>query len=158
MSYPFGKGIYFTDCFSAAAIKAIGPQQQAMNNSQRCFVFLSEVALGDIFKTREAFKIKGSAPIYNHSVQSIGEFMPEMTRVKDMNGEGPKFRPTQETLTTPKPLFLNTGKMVPTEDLPISSGQAIPSKVNEFIVFDDAQVRLRYLFDCEVVFKTSKAL
>lgn len=45
--YMFGKGIYFTDCVSKAALQSLSGNKKASN---RCFMILSEVALGDMHK------------------------------------------------------------------------------------------------------------
>ena len=45
----FGKGIYFTDCFSKALIQC-GPGKAAASGANSVYVVLSEVALGDMHK------------------------------------------------------------------------------------------------------------
>ena len=43
----FGKGTYFTDCASKAAFQSLPTQKKTSN---RCFMVLAEVALGDMHK------------------------------------------------------------------------------------------------------------
>lgn len=61
----------------------------------------------------------------------------------------PDFLPNQSTYDQPNALFLNTGKMSANTDLeqmPVNTN--LPDlKFNEYVVFDDSQVKMRYLVD-----------
>ena len=54
------------------------------------------------------------------------------------------FLPSEMTICSPDALFFNTGKLGPNQDLNEATN-AIEAKFNEFVVYDEAQVRLRYL-------------
>ena len=112
--YMFGKGIYFTDCFSKAAMQAMSQKPAQVS---RAFVLLSEVALGDMHKAFAPHQFKRSAPMFCHSVYGVGLSKPKQIAIKDVCQPGPEFNPNQLTFDKPNALFLNTGKMSTNTDL-----------------------------------------
>jgi hypothetical protein len=61
------------------------------------------------------------------------------------------FKVSNENLRSPGVLFFNTGEIRSSpeiSDLPI--GQGVPDlKLNDFVCYDEAQVKLRYAVFCE---------
>lgn len=69
--------------------------------------------------------------------------------------------PSQSTFDTPEALFLHTGKLQKNADLDEASAQnmiggsanldGLPDlKYNQYVVYDEAQIRMRYLLQCQV--------
>ncbi len=54
------------------------------------------------------------------------------------------FLPSEMTVCSPDAMFFNTGKLGQNQDLNDAS-QAIEAKFNEFVVYDESQVKMRYL-------------
>jgi len=158
----FGKGVYFTDCFSKAVIQCNPVKSASSSDSKTVYVILSEVALGDMHKAFAPHQFKRSAPQFCHSVYGVGLQKPANTGIKDLNQPGPDFAPNPETFDKPQALFLNTGKMQANTDLEeveknvIGSsnnilGDGMPDlKFNDFVVFDEAQIKMRYLVECVI--------
>ena len=94
--YMFGKGIYFTDCFSRAATQCVGMRGSATKDA-RCFMLLSEVALGDMHKAFSPYQFKKSAPMYCHSVHGVGLQKPNHIGIRDLCQPGPEFYPNELT-------------------------------------------------------------
>lgn len=92
--YMFGKGIYFTDCFSKAALQSLGPAKKIANTSHRSFILLSEVALGDMHRAYAPHQFKRSAPMFCHSVYGVGLQKPEQLGIKDLCQPAPQFLPS----------------------------------------------------------------
>jgi hypothetical protein len=142
----FGKGIYFTDCVSKAALQSLPTNKKATN---RCFMILSEVALGDMHKAYAPYQFKRSAPMYCHSVYGVGQQRPKQIGIKDLCQPGPDFQPNEATYATPNALFFNTGKIATNTEL---EGHTTPDlKLNDYVVYDEAQVKMRYMVDCEII-------
>ena len=83
---------------------------------------------------------------FNHSIYGVGQLKPKLVGIKDMN-RGQKednFLPSEMTICSPDALFFNTGKLGPNQDLS-EAVNAIEAKFNEFVIYDEAQARLRYL-------------
>jgi hypothetical protein len=56
--------------------------------------------------------------------------------------------PSEMTICTPEALFFNTAKLGPNPDLAdVVSDPNEVQKFNEFIVYDQAQVKMRYLVE-----------
>lgn len=87
-------------------------------------------------------------PIYYHSVYGVGQQKPSISGLKDINS--PEFKVDQATITTPAPLFFQTGALKANpelQDLPVGTG--VPDlKLNDFVCYDQAQVRLKYAVFC----------
>ena len=84
-----------------------------------------------------------------HSVYGVGQQRPKQSGIKDLCQPGPEFLPNEQTYDKPNALFLNTGKMAENTEL---EGQPTPDlKLNDYVVYDEAQVKMRYMVDCEVV-------
>ena len=124
------------------------------------YVILSEVALGDMHKAFAPHQFKRSAPNFCHSVYGVGLQKPSNNGIKDLNQPGPDFAPSQSTFDTPEALFLNTGKLAANTDLETMDRNVIGGsanvdempdlKYNEYVVFDEAQIKMRYLVECQI--------
>ena len=83
---------------------------------------------------------------YHHSVYGVGQLKPKLIGIKDVYRgliEG-NFLPSEMTVCSSDALFFNTGKLGPNQDL-MEATQAIEAKFNEFVVYDESQVKMRYL-------------
>ena len=78
--YMFGKGIYFTDCSSKAALQSFSKK----DGQQRIFLILSEVALGDMHKAYAPHVFNRSAPSYCHSVMGVAQNKPKQSGIRDL--------------------------------------------------------------------------
>lgn len=61
--------------------------------------------------------------------------------------------PSEVSVCSPHALFFNTGKLVANPDISDLGSGLITSdlKFNDFVIYDESQVRLRYLVQCECV-------
>lgn len=118
-------------------------------------MILAEVALGDMHKAFAPHPFKKSAPIYCHSVHGVGQQKPNHVGIRDLRQPGPNFYPSELTYDKPNALFLNTGKIERNSDLDeLKPGQNPPDlKLNDYVVYDESQVRMRYLVDFDIVYK-----
>jgi hypothetical protein len=86
--------------------------------------------------------------MYYHSVYGVGQMKPKLIGIKDVRRgikEG-NFLPNELTVCSPEAVFLNTGKLGPNPDLNSESeADMTDQKFNEFVVYDEAQVKLSYL-------------
>ena len=102
--FMFGKGIYFSDCFSKAMLQcglSNGSSDDHDGSPQVAYVLLAEVALGDMHKQFSPHQFKRSAPNYCHSVYGVGQQKPAPSGVKDLMQNGPDFSPDIATFSTP---------------------------------------------------------
>lgn len=120
--YMFGKGIYFTDVVS----KAAGYCHASSENNEGLLV-LCEVALGNMY---QVFKTKGfkKPPKYYHSVYGVGRMHPDPKR---------KIQGADNVIS-------NLGSIINNEEL---ENNRMESDLiyNEYIVYDVAQVWMKYL-------------
>lgn len=116
--YMFGKGVYFADMCSKSANYCF----PNINNSTG-LLLLCEVALGNSLELQHA-KMVDKLPKGFHSVKGCGKIYPN----------------PDETVTSEDGLSIPSG--MPVEDLSIESSLLY----NEYIVYDTAQIRAKYLF------------
>ncbi|XP_012586323.1 PREDICTED: poly [ADP-ribose] polymerase 1 [Condylura cristata] len=124
--YMFGKGIYFADMVSKSANYCHTSQGDPIG-----LILLGEVALGNMYELKHASHIS-KLPKGKHSVKGLGKTTPDPSASVTMDGV----------------------------EVPLGTG--IPSGVNdtcllynEYIVYDIAQVNLKYLLKLKFNFKTS---
>uniref|UniRef100_UPI00109F0920 LOW QUALITY PROTEIN: poly [ADP-ribose] polymerase 1 n=1 Tax=Podarcis muralis TaxID=64176 RepID=UPI00109F0920 len=124
--YMFGKGIYFADMVSKSANYCHTSQTDPIG-----LILLGEVALGNMYELKNASHIT-KLPKGKHSVKGLGKTAPDPTATTSLNGV----------------------------EVPLGNG--IPSGVsntcllyNEYIVYDTAQVNLKYLLKLKFNYKTS---
>ncbi|XP_036133329.1 poly [ADP-ribose] polymerase 1 isoform X2 [Molossus molossus] len=124
--YMFGKGIYFADMVSKSANYCHTSQGDPVG-----LILLGEVALGNMYELKHALHIS-KLPKGKHSVKGLGKTTPD-----------PSASTTLDGVEVP----LGTG---------ISSGVNDTCLLyNEYIVYDTAQVNLKYLLKLKFNFKTS---
>ncbi|KAF6073568.1 poly(ADP-ribose) polymerase 1 [Phyllostomus discolor] len=124
--YMFGKGIYFADMVSKSANYCHTSQGDPIG-----LVLLGEVALGNMYELKHALHIN-KLPKGKHSVKGLGKTAPDPSASVALDG-----------VEVP----LGTG---------ISSGVSDTCLLyNEYIVYDTAQVNLKYLLKLKFNFKTS---
>ncbi|KAB0344398.1 hypothetical protein FD754_021324 [Muntiacus muntjak] len=124
--YMFGKGIYFADMVSKSANYCHTSQGDPIG-----LILLGEVALGNMYELKHASHIS-KLPKGKHSVKGLGKTTPDPSASITMDG-----------VEVP----LGTG---------ISSGVNDTCLLyNEYIVYDIAQVHLKYLLKLKFNFKTS---
>lgn len=124
--YMFGKGIYFADMVSKSANYCHTSQGDPVG-----LILLGEVALGNMHELKHAAHIS-KLPKGKHSVKGLGKTTPDPSASISMDGV----------------------------EVPLGTG--IPSGVNdtcllynEYIIYDIAQVNLKYLLKLKFNFKTS---
>ncbi|UJR15954.1 hypothetical protein I4U23_002874 [Adineta vaga] len=125
----FGKGIYTADTF----VKSLGycsGVKQSDGNGERCFMILCEVALG---KTKEL----GFDNIDNDLNKPL-----DTTQYQSCKGVGRSIPDPQYTITRNYGVRLPLGKLI---NNPECKGRFYSLNYNEYIVYDELQVALRYL-------------
>lgn len=122
--YMFGKGIYFSDMVSKSANYCF-PE----TNNNIGLLLLSEVALGNMYELTEAEFIE-KLPNGKHSVKGLGKTAPDPTKSKT----------------------IEDGVIVPC-GTPVPTGVKKTTLLyNEYIVYDPAQVNIRYMIKVEFLF------
>ncbi|XP_070584140.1 poly [ADP-ribose] polymerase 1 [Erythrolamprus reginae] len=124
--YMFGKGIYFADMVSKSANYCHTSYVDPVG-----LLLLGEVALGNMFELKNASHIT-KLPKGKHSVKGLGKTAPDPKATVPLDGA----------------------------DVPL--GKGIPSGIsntslmyNEYIVYDIAQVKLKYLLKLKFNYKTT---
>ncbi|XP_061654502.1 poly [ADP-ribose] polymerase 2 isoform X3 [Phyllopteryx taeniolatus] len=123
--YMFGKGIYFADMSSKSANYCF-----ARNHNQVGLLLLCEVALGDSNELLDADYNASSLPAGKHSTKGIGR-----------TGPDPQNFVTLNDVTVP----MGPGVKMTPRTAGSSMGGTYSLLYNEFIVYNPAQTRMRYL-------------
>lgn len=118
--YMFGKGIYFADMSSKSANYCFANQQNNVG-----LLLLCEVALGDCNELLDADYEANNLPAGKHSTKGLGR-----------TGPDPKNSVTLDGMTVPMGPGVSTGA---------SNNKGYSLLYNEFIVYNPAQARMRYL-------------
>uniref|UniRef100_A0A3Q0S7H7 Poly [ADP-ribose] polymerase n=1 Tax=Amphilophus citrinellus TaxID=61819 RepID=A0A3Q0S7H7_AMPCI len=118
--YMFGKGIYFADMSSKSANYCFANQSNDVG-----LLLLCEVALGDSNELLDADYEAGNMPAGKHSTKGLGQ-----------TGPDPKNSATLDGVTVPMGPGLKTG---------VGKSNSYSLLYNEFIVYNPAQIRMRYL-------------
>lgn len=118
--YMFGKGIYFADMSSKSANYCFATQSNHVG-----LLLLCEVALGDCNELLDADYEAHKLPAGKHSTKGVGQ-----------TGPDPKNAVTLDGMTVPMGPGVKTGVCNP-------NGYSL--LYNEFIVYNPAQTRMRYL-------------
>lgn len=118
--YMFGKGIYFADMVSKSANYCYTSHEQSTG-----LLLLCEVALGEMYERIAADHIT-VLPTGKHSVMGCGATAPDPA----------------ERLVLPDGVIVPLGRGVPS---PAKKRQDLQLRYNEYIVYDPAQVRIRFL-------------
>uniref|UniRef100_A0A3Q3B584 Poly [ADP-ribose] polymerase n=1 Tax=Kryptolebias marmoratus TaxID=37003 RepID=A0A3Q3B584_KRYMA len=118
--YMFGKGIYFADMSSKSANYCFANQSNHVG-----LLLLCEVALGDCNELLDADYEANNLPAGKHSTKGLGQTGPDPRNAVQLNGAAVPMGPAVKT---------GAGK---------TNGYSL--LYNEFIVYNPAQVRMRYL-------------
>lgn len=118
--YMFGKGIYFADMSSKSANYCFANQ-----NNNVGLLLLCEVALGESNELLDADYEANNLPAGKHSTKGLGQ-----------TGPDPKNSVTLDGVTVPMGPGVKTG---------VGKSNAYSLLYNEFIVYNPAQTRMRYL-------------
>ncbi|KAM4727595.1 poly [ADP-ribose] polymerase 2 [Anableps anableps] len=118
--YMFGKGIYFADMSSKSANYCFARQNHHVG-----LLLLSEVALGDCNELLDADYEAHKLPPGKHSTKGLGQTGPDPKNAIMLNGA-----------TVPMGPGVKTG---------VSNPSGYSLLYNEFIVYNPAQTRMRYL-------------
>ncbi|XP_075954152.1 poly [ADP-ribose] polymerase 2 [Anarhichas minor] len=118
--YMFGKGIYFSDMSSKSANYCFATQ-----NNHVGLLLLSEVALGDCNELLDADYEANNLPAGKHSTKGLGQ-----------TGPNPKNAVNLDGVTVPMGPAVKTG---------VGKNSCYSLLYNEFIVYNPAQTRMRYL-------------
>lgn len=123
--YMFGKGVYFADMSSKSANYCFTSRESSTG-----ILLLCEVALGEMNEKLHADYYAGNLPPGKHSTKGIGRFAPSPANaVKLDDGVTVPMGPGGPTATSCTLLY------------------------NEFIVYDVAQIRVRYLLRTKFNYK-----
>lgn len=151
----FGKGIYLTDCFSRAASQchdanSLSQSADGAAEAKLGLVFLVEVALGDMHWAYAPDPLMKMPPMA-HSVYGIGAQKPDIRGLIDLRSTKANFQVDENATDMKSQLFFNTGKMRPNPDMTAEHAQESTSeqRFNDYVVFDEAQVKLKYAVLCE---------
>ncbi|XP_051881055.1 poly [ADP-ribose] polymerase 1 isoform X2 [Pristis pectinata] len=124
--YMFGKGVYFADMVSKSANYCHTSQAEPVG-----LVLLAEVALGNMYELKRANHIT-KLPKGKHSVKGVGKTAPDPSATIKLDGvEVPLGKGVQTSVSDSSLLY------------------------NEYIVYDVAQVNLKYLLQLNFKYKTS---
>ncbi|XP_049888598.1 poly [ADP-ribose] polymerase 2 [Epinephelus moara] len=118
--YMFGKGIYFADMSSKSANYCFANQ-----NNHVGLLLLCEVALGDSNELLDADYEANNLPTGKHSTKGLGQTGPDPKNSVNLDG-----------VTVPMGPGVKTG---------VGRNNCYSLLYNEFIVYNPAQVRMRYL-------------
>uniref|UniRef100_A0A4W6BPI2 Poly [ADP-ribose] polymerase n=1 Tax=Lates calcarifer TaxID=8187 RepID=A0A4W6BPI2_LATCA len=118
--YMFGKGIYFADMSSKSANYCFANQHNHVG-----LLLLCEVALGDCNELLDADYEANKLPAGKHSTKGLGQ-----------TGPDPKNSVTLDGVTVPMGPGVKTG---------VGKNSGYSLLYNEFIVYNPAQTRMRYL-------------
>ncbi|KAK7085917.1 Poly [ADP-ribose] polymerase 2 [Halocaridina rubra] len=127
--YMFGKGIYFADMSSKSANYCWATQRSNIG-----FLALSEVALGKTNDLLNANYNANKLPSGCNSVKGLGRTAPDPQ----------KFKKLSDGLVVP---------MGPGKETKVSNSQGYSLLYNEYIVYDPAQVRTRFLLKVKFNFR-----
>ncbi|XP_054623017.1 poly [ADP-ribose] polymerase 2 isoform X2 [Dunckerocampus dactyliophorus] len=120
--YMFGKGIYFADMSSKSANYCF-----ARNHNQVGLLLLCEVALGDCNELLDSNYNANNLPAGKHSTKGVGQTGPDPKNSVTLNG-----------VTVPMGPGVKTAAVA-------GRGSGYSLLYNEFIVYNPAQTRMRYL-------------
>ena len=111
-------------------------------------VFLVEVALGDMHWAFQPEPLLQMPPMA-HSVYGVGLQKPDAKGLIDLRSSLSNFAVDENATNTKSQLFFNTGKMRANPDMPAEEAQTSEQRFNDFVVFDPAQVKLKYAVMCD---------
>lgn len=113
--YMFGRGVYFADMVTKSA------QYSTFTNDNTALILLCEVSLGNMYEKRSSEFIE-KLPKEYQSTKGLGAIVPD----------------TKEKIVTEDGVEIPLGKG-------ISSNIETALHYNEYIIYDEAQVKMKYL-------------
>lgn len=128
--YMFGKGIYTSSLCTKSAAYC-----RPSTSSPSALLLLCRVALGNSFELSQAKTLK-RPPGMNHSIHAIGNLLP--STVKPFPG----FSKEEETTYACGDLITREGRT------------ASALNYEEFVVYDEGQVEIKFLVEVECAFQT----
>ena len=84
-----------------------------------------------------------------HSVYGVGAQKPDIRGLVDLRSTKENYEIDNDASDTKSQLFFNTGKMRSNPDMTAEHEHNSDQKFNDFVVFDPAQVKLRYAVLCD---------
>ncbi|KAL8613854.1 hypothetical protein ACOMHN_032844 [Nucella lapillus] len=127
--YMFGKGVYFADMSSKSANYCFASRQKNVG-----LMLLCDVSLGNINEKLDADYYADKLPTGKHSVKGCGSVAPDPSTYKTM----------PDGLVVPLGKGINSG---------VNNPKGYTLNYNEFIVYNTAQIRMKYLLKVQFNFK-----
>lgn len=127
--YMFGKGVYFADMSSKSANYCFASRQKNVG-----LMLLCDVSLGTINEKLDADYYADKLPSGKHSVKGCGSIAPDPTSHKTLS----------DGMVVPVGKGVNTG---------VNNPKGYTLNYNEFIVYNTAQIRMKYLLKVQFNFK-----
>ncbi|XP_076469842.1 poly [ADP-ribose] polymerase 2-like [Babylonia areolata] len=127
--YMFGKGVYFADMSSKSANYCFASRQKNIG-----LMLLCDVSLGNINEKLDADYYADKLPSGKHSVKGCGSVGPDPSTFKTL----------PDGLVVPVGKGTNTG---------VKNPKGYTLNYNEFIVYNTAQIRMKYLLKVQFNFK-----
>ncbi|CAF4329141.1 unnamed protein product, partial [Rotaria magnacalcarata] len=133
----FGTGIYTADSFAKSLGYCSGVKQ---NDGERCFMLLCEVALGNI---KQVGVIRTDDDNDDEDGGNDDDDKPlDLKRFQSRKGVGRRIPDPKHTITRNSGVQIPLGQLIDNKDF---GGSYYGLNYNEYIVYDEAQVALRYL-------------
>jgi predicted DNA-binding WGR domain protein len=137
----YGEGIYFSDAIEFSlnyargiAVEPAGRGTSGSGPSWRVYMLVCEVGLGRVKELRTSFETSDSLPAGFDSVKAFGRMGPD---------------PASD-------IYMPNGSVIPLGDMidtPYAPGEYYNSRNcnhNQYVVYNEAQVCLRYIVQCEI--------
>ncbi|CAF3181779.1 unnamed protein product [Rotaria socialis] len=130
----FGTGIYTADSFAKSLGYCSGVKQ---NDDERCFMLLCEVALGNIKEVGVIRTDDDDGDDDDNDDKPL-----DLKRFQSRKGAGRRIPDPKHTITRNSGVQIPLGQLIDNKDF---GGSYYGLNYNEYIVYDEAQVALRYL-------------
>lgn len=131
----YGEGIYFSDAFQFSLLYTGGVRTTTKQKAvRRVYMLVCEVGLGKMKELRSTWDTLESLPPGHDSVKAFGYLEPSP------NGD----------LYMPNGCIIPLGNLVNTPYQPGEYHHSRTCNFNQFIVYNESQVCLRYMVECEI--------
>jgi hypothetical protein len=128
----FGEGVYFADIFNKAYQYSQSKKYYGGNSKPvKRYIFLCEVALGNMKVLYEAEQVKKLPNKTHQSVMGFGKVGPNK----------------EEDIFLPNGCVVPIGKIIENEKPKLSSNVWWNLKHNEYVVYNTTQIKVRYLLE-----------
>ncbi|CAB9525008.1 polymerase 1 [Seminavis robusta] len=132
--YRFGKGVYFADMLGKSA------NYCRTDGSAEMFVMACDVSLGSTFETPRDMYMEKPQP-GSHSTHALSDIIPNPSMAMQMTDKGDKISACSNGMSAKHQVLVPLGKPIQNTN----ASQTLSCDVSEFIVYDQAQVQIRYL-------------